>query len=181
MSESVPAVPDLRSLLAEASPASSFVTVPIKQGLRQAFEDAEAELERAAESPGKRMGSKSPLKEAAERVEAIRAEMAASALTFHFSPLTAAERDQIRQDMQGRDNENEVNLRAIAAMCRRVVSADGAEFPDRMDWTDFAALQDALGAHLFDLTIDAAANKVSGGQWSVPFSSAASHILATGT
>jgi hypothetical protein len=182
VSESISDVPDLRSLLAEASPASASVTVPLKQGLREAFMAAEAELEAAAvDGKPRRMSASSPLKVAAEKVEAIRAEMAASALTFHFGPLTYEERDQIRQDMRGRDNDDETNLRAIAAMCRRVVAADGREFSERMTWEDFRLVRDRLGAKVFDDTIDDAANRVSGGQWSVPFSPAASHILGTET
>ena len=54
-------IPDLRALLAEASRPSATVTVPIKQGLREKIEAAEAELEALAESGGtKRMGAKSP-------------------------------------------------------------------------------------------------------------------------
>jgi hypothetical protein len=173
-------VPDLASLLAEASRASSKVTVPLKQGLREQIEKAEAELEQiAADAKPARMGAKSPLKEKAEEIEALRAEMAASALTFHFEALTAQEREDIRQAMQGRDNPDEVNLRAIAAMCRKVTTADGTEFPDRMTWSDFDALRDRIGAQAFDLTIDAASDRAGGGDWSVPFSPTASHILGT--
>ena len=125
------------------------------------------------------MGAKSPLKAKAEEIEALRAEMAASALTFHFEALTDDHRDQIRKAMGGRDDADELNLRAIALMCTRVVTADGTEYADRLDWTDFRDLRDRLGAQTFDLTIDAAATRASGGDWSVPFSSAASHILAT--
>lgn len=174
------AVPDLQSMLAEASRASAQVTVPLKQGLREAIEKAEAELEEiAADAKPTRMGAKSPLAEKAAEVEALRAEMAASALTFHFDAMTAQERVDIRHGMQGRDNPDEFNLRAIAAMCRKVVAADGTEFPDRMTWQDFDALRDKIGAYAFDLTIDAAANRAGGGDWSVPFSPNASHILGT--
>lgn len=177
-------VPDLRSLLAEASRPSATVTVPLKQGLREQIEDAEEALEMAAADPlaaGKRMASKSALRAAAERVEELRAEMAASCLTFWFESLTAAERDEIRQAMNGRDNPDEVNLRAVAAMCRSVAGPDGEPFGEAMTWEDFAALRDAIGAHTFDSTIDAAASRAAGGQWSVPFSSAASLILGTAT
>lgn len=175
-------IPDLRALLAEASRPSATVTVPIKQGLREKIEAAEAELEALAESGGtKRMGAKSPLSVAAQKVRALEAEMAASALTFTFESLTAGERDQIRQDMRGRDNPDEVNLRAIAAMCRKVTGPDGVAYADAMTWEDFASLRDAVGAQTFDLTIDAAASRAAGGQWSVPFSRNASHILGTET
>ena len=175
-----PVVPDLKSLLAEASRASSKVTVPLKQGLREQIEAAEAELaELAADAKPARMGAKSPVKEKAEEIEALRAEMAASALTFHFQALSAQDRVDIRHAMQGRDSEDELNLRAIAAMCTKVVAADGTRFPERMTWQDFDALRDSIGAATFDLTIDAASNRAGGGDWSVPFSPNASHILGT--
>ena len=175
-------IPDLRALLAEASRPSATVTVPIKQGLREQIEAAEAELEALAESGGtKRMGAKSPLSVAAQKVRALEAEMAASALTFTFEALTHSERDQIRQDMRGRDNPDEMNLRAVAAMCRKVTGPDGAVYADTMTWEDFSALRDAIGVHTFALTVDAAADRAAGGQWSVPFSRSASHILETAT
>lgn len=175
-----PDVPDLRSLLAQASRPSSKVTVPLKQGLRERIEKAEAELnDLAIDDTPARMSAKSPLKAKAEEIEALRAEMAESALTFHFEALTADDREDIRLAMNGRDNPDEVNLRALAAMCVKVVGSDGTEFPDRMTWEDFNALRDSIGASVFDNTIDAAANRAGGGDWSVPFSPAASHILGT--
>ena len=177
-------VPDLKSLLAEASRPAAQVTVPIKQGLAEQIRQAEAEMEQAATAglTGKRAASGSPVKAAAERVEALRREMAASALTFHFSALSEAEREQVRQAMGGRDNGDELNMRAIAAMCRKVVTADGQEYAGGLEWTDFRDLRESLGAQVFDATIDEAATRASGAAgWSVPFSSAASRILATGT
>ena len=180
MSKNESKIPDLASLLAEASRPSATVTVPLKQGLREAIEKAEAELEQiAVDAKPARMGAQSPLKVKAEEIEALRAEMAASALTFHFDALTAQERVDIRHAMGGRDNPDEMNLRAIATMCRKVTTADGSEFPDAMRWEDFDALRDRIGAQTFDLTIDAAAERAGGGDWSVPFSPTASHILGT--
>ena len=175
-----PEIPDLRSLLAEASRPASSVTVPLKQGLRERIEALEAELASiATDAPRKRMGAKSPLTLKAEEIEALRLEMQASALTFRFEAMTNAQRDQIRQDMKGRDDPDEMNLRAIAAMCKQVIGPDGQAFPDRMTWEDFKALRKSLGVRIFEETIDAAAERTSGGQWSVPFSLSASHILGT--
>lgn len=177
-----PEIPDLRAMLAEASRPSSSVTVPLKQGLRQRIEQAEAELEGLASSgKSQRMGARSPLAAKAEEIEALRAEMAASSLTFHFEAITSAQRDQIRKDMDGRDNPDEINLRVIAAMCSRIVGPDGSEYPTRMEWTDFRDLRDRIGVGVFEQTIDAATDRAAGAQWSVPFSSAASHILGTET
>jgi hypothetical protein len=177
-----PKVPDLRSLLAEASRPVASCTVPLKQGHRRRLAELEDELERVAtDGQSKRMGAKSPLLEKAEEIEALRQEMAASALTFRFEALTYDEREDIRKAMGGRDEQDELNLRAIAAMCREVTTADGAAFPGGLSWTDFRDLRDTLGVRIFEETIDAAATEASGGDWSVPFSSGASLILATGT
>lgn len=176
-----PTVPDLRRLLSEASRPAASCTVPLKQGHRTRIAALEAELETiAADAPAKRMGAESPLKVKAREIEALREEMRASSLTFRFEALSAGERDQIRDAMSGRDESDELNLRVIAAMCRQVTTADGAPFPDGMAWTDFRDLRDAIGVRIFDETIDAAATEASGGDWSVPFSFSASHILATG-
>ena len=73
-----------------------------------------------------------------------------------------------------------MNLRAVAAMCRKVTGPDGVVYADTMTWEDFSALRDAIGVHTFALTVDAAADRAAG-QWSVPFSRSASHILETAT
>ncbi len=173
-----PEIPDLRSLLAEASRPAAEVTVMLKQHLWEAFEEAEGALEDAAANPakGKRSASKSPLTQAAEKVAAIQAEAEASSLTFRFEALTYAEREQIRTDMGGRDNDDEMNLRALAFMCRSVTGPGGVAYSDRLSWEDFRDLRDRLGAQQFD-RVDGAAGRAGGGRWSVPFSSAASHIL----
>ena len=64
-----PEMPDLRSLLAEASPPSSSVTVPLKQGLAEKIRQAEDDLANISQSsPAKRMGAKSPLRAKAEEL-----------------------------------------------------------------------------------------------------------------
>jgi hypothetical protein len=166
-----PEVPDLRLRLAEASRPAASVTVPLKQALAEQIRQAEAELTEIAEdAPAKRMGATPPLKAKAQEIESLRARMKASEMAFRFEALTSDQRDQIRQDMAGRDNPDEVNLRAIAAMCTE---------PAGITWTDLRDLRDRIGVNVFDSTIDAAATRASGGDWSVPFSSAASHILGT--
>jgi hypothetical protein len=164
-------VPDLRTLLAEkATRPTSSITVPLDQAAADEVRRLEDELATvAADSPPKRMSAESPLKAKAREVEAARERMRASEVTFRFEALTHAQREQIRRDMGGRDEPDEVNLRAIAAMC--VEPADAT-------WEDFRDLRDKLGALIFD-AIDEAANRASGAQWSVPFSSSASLILGT--
>jgi len=165
-----PEVPDLRSLLAEASRPAQSITIPLNQGLAAEIRALEAELAQAAEdAPRKRMGAASPLKDIAQRIEALREQMQASEVTFRFEALTHALREQIRKDMQGRDEPDETNLRAIAAMCVA---------PSGVTWETLRDLRDKVGVVIFDL-IDEAATSASGGNWSVPFSSAASHILGT--
>ncbi len=183
MSEKVePSVPDLRSLLAEASRPAASCTVPLKQGHRTRIAALEAELAEIAEdAPRKRMGAESPTKAKAREIEALREEMRASSLTFLFEAMTSEERDEIRRAMSGRDDDDEINLRAIAAMCREVTDAEGRLYPADLSWQDFRSLRDRIGVRIFEETIDAAATEASGGDWSVPFSSAASLILATET
>jgi hypothetical protein len=167
---SEPEVPDLRSLLAEASRPAQSITIPLNQGLAAEIRALEAELAQTAEdAPRKRMGAASPLKELAQRIEALREQMRASEVTFRFEALSHEARNKIREDMQGRDEPDELNLRAIAAMCVT---------PAGVTWETLRELRDKVGANIFDL-IDDAASRASGVNWSVPFSSAASHILGT--
>ena len=170
MSTVEPDVPDLRSLLAEASRPAESVTIPLNQGLAAEIRALEAELLATAEdAPRKRMGAASPLKDIASRIEALREQMKASEVTFRFEALTHADREKIRKEMGGRDEPDELNLRAIAAMC---VAPKGVTFESLRE------LRDKVGVNIFDI-LDDAASRASGVNWSVPFSSAASHILGT--
>jgi len=180
MSTVEPDVPDLRSLLAQASRPSASCTVPMKQALRERIEEAEAELLRiAADAPSRRMGAESPLKAKAREIEALRAEAEASSLTFHFEAPTEDATEKVRKEMGGRDDEREYDLRLTAATCVRVASASGVEFPTRMEWTDFRDLRESLGEPIYLATIKATSDRVFRREWSVPFSSAASRILGT--
>ena len=174
-----PPVPDLRSLLAEATPPAASCTVPLKQALAERITALEAELEEAAKGPRKRMGAESPLKAKAREIEDVRAEMAASALTFHFEAPGKDAVEKVRKEMGGRDDEDEQDLRWTAASCVKVTGPDGHEFPDRMTWTDFRDLRDRIGEPLYLATIKATSDRVFRREWSVPFSSAASLILGT--
>ena len=166
-------VPDLRSLLAEATPPTSSCTVPLKQGLRAEIERLEAELaEIAADAPRKRMGAESPLKVKAREIEALREQMRASEVTFRFQAPTADQRDKVRREMGGRDNPDELDLRATAAVC---VEPAGVTFETLRD------LRDKIGVQIYEATIKDASDKVWGREWSVPFSLSASHILGTET
>lgn len=165
-----PDVPDLRTLLREkATRPTATVTVPLDQAAAEEIRRLESELaDIAADAPPGRMGAKSPLKAKAQEIETARERMAASLVTFRFEALTHSEREQIREDMGGRDDPDEVNLRALAAMCRE---------PKDATWEDFRDIRETLGARIFDL-IDDAATRASG-ELSVPFSHAASLILGT--
>ena len=163
-------IPDLRTMLREkATRPTASVTVPLDQAAADEIHRLEDELaEIAVDAKPGRMGAKSPLKAKAQEIEAARERMKASEVTFRFDPLTFEQRDQIRQDMGGRDDPDEVNLRALAAMCSE---------PKDATWEDFRDLRGTLGVRLFD-EIDSAAGRASG-EMSVPFSHAASVILGT--
>lgn len=159
---------DLRQLLTEkASRPAASVSVPLAQGIRKEITDLEEQISSAAAHP-RRMG-KSSAKGLAERIRELEQRAADSVVTFRFEALTHAQREEIRVAMGGRDDPDEVNLRAIAAMC--VTPA--------CTWEDLRDLRDAIGVRIFEETIDAAATRASGGDWSVPFSLAASAILET--
>jgi hypothetical protein len=176
----LPALPDLRALLAEADRPSASCTVPLKQSIRERIADLEAELSRIAEdAPRKRMGAASPMTEKAREIEALRAEAAASCLTFHFEAPTRAALEAARLGMEGRDDEDEFDLRLTAASCSRVTGPDGTDFPTRMEWSDFRDLRDRIGEPIYLATIKATSDRVFRRDWSVPFSPAASQILAT--
>ena len=163
-------IPDLRSLLAEASRPSSSVTIPLNQRLRAEIDALEAELaQTAADAPKKRMGAASPLKDIAQQIEAKRDQMRASEVTFRFEAMTQDQREQVRKDSGGRDDPDEINLRCIAIMCRE---------PAGVTYESLVELREKVGARVFD-EIDNAATRASGDDWSVPFSFAASHILGT--
>ena len=51
---------------------------------------------------------------------------------------------------------------------RIIVAADGTEFTQRMTWEDFRDLRKRLTVRIFDESIDAAATRASGGDWSAP-------------
>ena len=77
-----------------------------------------------------------------------------------------------------RDDNDELNLRIIAAQCVAVVDHEGNESASTLDWEWFRDLRESHGVRMFD-QVDEAATRALGGLWSVPFSPNASHILAT--
>ena len=162
-------IPDLKSLLVEhASRPTSSVTVPLAQADAELIRRLEAELaDIAADAKSKRMGAASPLKAKAQEIEAARAHMTASLVTFRFEAMTPEARDQIRKDMAGRDEPDERDLRILAAMC----------VSPKATWEDFRDMRETLGVAVFD-DLDQASNRAAGVP-DVPFSSAASHILGT--
>lgn len=97
-------------------------------------------------------------------------------LTFHFKAPTHADREQVRLDMGGRDNEEEMDLRATAAVLDRVTLPSGEDDDTALSWEDFRDLRDSIGVPTYDATIKIQSDSVWSPQWSVPFSSAASPI-----
>ena len=163
-----PMQPDLKSLLAQATPPSSHCTVALNQGLRETIAELDAELTHAVQSGADDKTTKA----LARKIEATRKAMKASEVTFRFKSIDAETREAVRKAMQGRDEPDEFNLRAIAALCVE---------PAGIDWMDMRDLRKNLGVRVFEETIDAAATEASGGDWSVPFSWASSAILGTVT
>lgn len=165
-------VADLKTLLAErATPPTAAITIPLDQGLRSEVARLEAELAQIpADAKARRAGSSSPAVAKAREIEKVRARMRESEVTFTFQRLTYEQREQIRVDMQGRDDTDELNLRVLAAMCVSPPST----------WEDFGTLRETLGVVIFE-AIDATATRAAGVDWSVPFSPTASLILSTET
>lgn len=164
---------DLKTLLAEhATSPTASIKIPLNQALRAEVDRLEAELAEIPEgAKPKRASMPSPLVVKAREIEEVREKMRSSEVTFTFRALTHEQREQIRIDMHGRDNPDEVNLRALAAMCVA---------PEDASWEDFRDLRDKLGVQVFDV-IDATATRAAGADWSVPFSRSASLILETET
>lgn len=165
-------VADLKTLLAEhASPPTASVVVPLNQAIRAEVERLEAELAAIPDdAKPRRAALPHPAVAKAREIEAAREKMRKSEVTFTFKALTHAQREQIRIDMQGRDQPDETNLRVLAAMC---VSPS-------CTWEDFRDLRDSVGVVIFE-AIDATATRAAGVDWSVPFSATASLILSTET
>lgn len=164
---------DLKTLLAEhATSPTASITIPLNQALRAEVDRLEAALADIPDDTKPRRASMpSPLVVKAREIEEVREKMRSSEVTFTFRALTHEQREQIRIDMHGRDNPDEVNLRALAAMCVA---------PEDASWEDFRDLRDKLGVQVFDV-IDATATRAAGADWSVPFSRSASLILETET
>ena len=168
-----PDVPDLRTLLAEASRPWAEVTVPLNQALRAQIEALEVELSSiAADAPRKRMGAESPLTVKAREIQTLRDQMKASEVRFRFEAPTYEQREKVRVDMRGRDDADELDLRTIAAVCTH---------PAGVTLDTLRELRAKIGVRIFDETVKASADSVWGGDWSIPFSSAASLILGTET
>lgn len=175
-------VPDLASLLREKmSKATTAISIPLAQGAAIELEELDAKIDAIAaeELEGdRRMSSKSPLVDLAKQADELRKKVEASVVTFRFEPYDEDERDAVRQAMSGRDDPDELNLRAVAAMCVEVIDHEGTGTPSTLDWEYFRDLRKTVGARMFD-QVDRATDRVSGGTWSVPFSPNASLILAT--
>lgn len=173
-------VPDLASLLREKmTRPSTSIRVILDQAAALRLSEMEAELVRLAQDPGDvRMGQKSPQAQLAKQIEELTAQVEASVVTLRFEALGESAREAIREAMGQRDDNDELNLRIIAAQCVAVVDHEGNESASTLDWTWFRDLRESHGVRMFD-QVDEAATRALGGLWSVPFSPNASHILAT--
>lgn len=131
-----PTAPDLRTLLAEATPPAASCAVRIND---------------------------------------------ATVLEFHFKAPTYDQREEVRTSMEGRDNPDEMDLRATAAVLERIVRDDGTEDPADLTWEDFRSLRDGIGVPTYDATIKTESDSVWSPRWSVPFSSTPSPTPGTET
>lgn len=170
-----PAEFDIESWLAGTNRFTKSVDVYGKPGLVDDIDRLEAELRTAPTFIDDRLSSKPRAVQIAEQIEAKRAEMEASKVTFRFETLPGSALSKIRDDMGDSEDDDELGMRIIAAMCVE---------PKGMTWEHFRALRDGgdgfpgIGVEYFDATIAETVGQVrSGRDVSVPFSLNASHIL----
>ena len=160
-----------------ASRATESVTIYLDQAAAADIRTAERDLRDLADSePLEVNGAKG--KALARKVEAARKRMAESAVTFTLRALGQPEMAEVFTAMEGREDLDELNLRTYAAMCSQ---PEGTTWEDLRDLRDGNAADgvDGVGAVVIAETIAAAADRVAGGELTVPFSLSASQILKT--
>lgn len=106
---------------------------------------------------------------------------ATTELVFHFKAPTYDQREDVRVSMEGRDNPDEMDLRATAAVLEKTILPDGTDDDTKLTWEDFRTLRDSIGVPTYDATIKAKSDSVWSPQWSIPFSSTPSPTLETAT
>ena len=172
-------IPDLATLLREkATKAQTAVSIPLDQEACTRIPEMEARMLALLESPGDvRMGQKPAHVQLAREIEELQRRAAESVVTFTFGPVDDKTRSAVREAMGGRDDQDELNLRILAAQVTSVADHEGNVLPGTLDWTYFRDLRDEIGVRMFqriEVTSDGA-----DGSWSVPFSANASRILET--
>lgn len=168
---------DLRALIkAKATRASESVTIFLDQAAAAEVRDLERDLQAlAAEKP--LQISQKPGKDIARKIEAARARMAESAVTFRFRALDRPQAAEVHEVMDGRDDIDEYTLRVHAAMC---VAPEGVTWEVLKELRDgIPGESEGIGAALYSQTIEAAADRAGVGELTVPFSLSASSILST--
>lgn len=166
------------------------VTVCGMPQLMGAIEQLKDELERvqAAEFDDDRPMAKSRALSLAEELEAARADMLDSMVTFTFRGLRPGEVEQIKADHGPDDGDGitDLDYKVWAAMCTKVTPAHGNPVKG-IDWQDLKALHvgdpdegiEGLGTYFVNTIVRTANAAASGGGVDVPFSSASSSLIAT--
>ena len=154
------------------------MSIPLDQEACTRLPEMEARLQGLIENPGDvRMGQKPAHVELAREIAELEKRAADSVVTFTFGPVDEPKRASIRDAMKGRDDQDEIALRILAAQVTSVADHEGNVLPGTLDWTYFRDLRDAIGVTMFG-RIEATADGADG-SWSVPFSVNASRIRET--
>jgi hypothetical protein len=156
------------------------VAVCGRPDLMGAIEALKDELERAqaAEFDDDRPLAKSTAMGLAEQIEAARAEMFASMVTFRFRGMRPGEYEKIRAEVGEDVPDADYQYHLYAAVCVQ---------PEGLTWEDFKAMHvgddeqgiEGLGAYFLHTIGRKATQAIEGTGVDVPFSSASSSLTAT--
>lgn len=171
-----PAKFDLRSWISGTTAVTRSCTVygrPNLMGEIESLKDELAEIQ-AAEFDDDRPLALSAGLEVARKIEALRAEMHASAVRFRFRGLRNGELEELKAEM-GREDDapdgiGELDYRMLERQCVA---------PAGVTWEDFRTLHTNFGAYFGRTILKTAGDAASGGGVDVPFSSASSALTAS--
>lgn len=167
-----PATFDVRAWIRSTSPVTRSCTVygrPDLMGEIEALKDELAEVQ-STDVDDERL-SHVPGLDIAQRIEALRAQMMASALRFRFRGLRNGELEEVKAETSTTDADTigELDYRIMARQCVE---------PAGLAWEDFRDLHTSLGAYFGRTLMKTALEAVNGGGVDVPFSSASSALTA---
>lgn len=173
---------DVHEWIRGAALVTRSVPVCGKPQLLGKIEALKDEIERvqAGDFDDDRPLAKSPALALAEELEAARAEMLASMLTFTFRGMRPGEMEKIKAtvgDVEETDGTGEVDYRLLEALCVK---------PTGLTWEDFRTLHvgdpergiEGLGTYFMRTIMRTANAAIEGGGVDVPFSPASSALIA---